>query len=255
MKIKEYLTNIIRKNESLLKFCRKIKFFAEVLLKDFLNFEKISLFIKVFPYTMVGHKRLSSIYKITELVIKEKIPGAFVECGVWKGGCSAVMAFLAGKEGIGRKTWLFDSFEGLPEPTKEDGAFAKSYAQNRIDGKLKKINKCVGPLEAAQKILFSILKLDKKNIVIEKGWFQHILPQAKNKIGEISILRLDADWYESTKYCLDNLYDNVVSGGYIVIDDYDCWEGCKKAIDEFLSKKNIASLKETYKAGAYFRKP
>jgi hypothetical protein len=256
MKIKEYFISIIRKNESLLKFCRKIKFFSEVLLKDRFNREKLSLFIKVYPYTMIGHRRLSDIYEISELVKKENIPGDFVECGVWKGGCAAVMGFVAEKEGLGRKTWLFDSFEGLPQPTKDDGLEAESYAQNKISGKLETINKCVGPLEDAQKILFTILRLDKKNIIIRKGWFQQTLPEAKEEIGKIAILRLDGDWYESTKCCFNILYDNVVSGGHIIVDDYGCWEGCTKATDDFLLERKInRDLVKINKAGAYFKKP
>ena len=82
------------------------------------------------------------------------------------------------------------------------------------------------------------------------------MPQVKSAIGPIAILRLDADWYESTKCALENLYDNVVSGGYIVIDDYMYWEGCRKAVDEFLAKKDFnANLHKIDYKGVYFQKP
>ncbi|MBU4510223.1 TylF/MycF family methyltransferase [bacterium] len=80
--------------------------------------------------------------------------------------------------------------------------------------------------------------IDKKNIKMIKGWFQNTLPEYKNKIGKISLLRIDADWYESTKCCLENLYDNVIDEGFVVIDDYGTCFGAKKALDEFLEKKN-----------------
>ena len=88
----------------------KIKFFPKLLLRDIFNFEKINLFIKVFPYTMIGYKRLSNIYELSKRVVKDRIEGDFAECGVWKGGCSAVMGFVAEKERGGRKTWVFYSF-------------------------------------------------------------------------------------------------------------------------------------------------
>lgn len=234
---------------------KKIKFFAELFLKNIFNFEKISLFIKVFPYTMVGYKRLSNVYELAKLVVENNIKGDFAECGVWKGGCAAVMGFIAEKEAKKRKTWLFDSFEGLPEPTEEDGIVAKGYSENKADGNLKTIDKCVGPMEDVKKVFFNILKLKPENIVIKKGWFQDTLPKAKGEMGKISLLRLDGDWYESTKCCLENMYDNVIMGGYIVIDDYGHWEGARKAIDEFFAAKNIKPelIKIDY-TGVYFKK-
>ncbi len=236
-------------------FIKKIKFYAELLVKNIFNLEKITLFNKVFPYTMVGYKRLSNVYNLSKKVVADKLEGSFVECGVWRGGCSAVAAFIADKEGLGRKTWLFDSFEGLPEPTLEDGALAKTYSESQITGKLKTIDKCVGPIEDVKKILFNVLKLKEKNMVIEKGWFQNTLPRTREKIGKISVLRLDGDWYKSTKVCLENLYENVIMGGYIIVDDYGHWEGAKKAVDEFFSKKSIKPemIKIDY-TGAYFKK-
>lgn len=225
-------------------------------MSDFFDLEKLWLFKKVYPYTMSSYQRLSNVYELSKKIEAENIQGAFVECGVWRGGCAAIMAYMAKKALSLRKTWLFDSFEGLPEPTKEDGAIAKDYAENKVEGNLETINKCVGPLEDVKKIFFQILKIDPKNVVIEKGWFQNTLPIAKAKIGKIAMLRLDGDWYESTKCCLDNLYDNVIVGGYIIIDDYGHWEGAKKALEEFFWHKNIKPdlIKIDY-TGVYFQKP
>ena len=244
---------ILIKNNSLYQ---KIRFWKYITLKDFFSLEKLLLFKKVYPYTMVSYKRLSNVYELAKLVEKQKLKGAFVECGVWKGGCIAVMAFVADRMKSGRKIWLFDSFEGLPEPTKEDGSMAEEYAQNKIGGKLETIEKCVGHIEYVQNIFFEILKIKKENVVIKKGWFQDTLPEAKKEIGPISILRLDGDWYESTKVCLDNLYDNVIFGGYIIIDDYGHWEGSKKALEEFFTKRNISlNLIKIDYTGIYFQKP
>jgi len=234
---------------------QKMRFWKDIVPTDFFDFEKLWLFKKVYPYTMSGYKRLSNVYELSKKIEEEKLEGAFVECGVWKGGCAAIMAYVANESGSLRKIWLFDSFEGLPEPTREDGLVAQNYAGNRTLGRLQTIDKCIGALEDVKKIFFEILKINPENIVIEKGWFQNTLPEAKKKIGQISILRLDGDWYESTKCCLENLYDNVIVGGYIIIDDYGHWEGAKKALEEFFVKGNINPdlIKIDY-TGVYFKK-
>ena len=252
----KFVKKLIKKNRFLTNICRRLLFFKGFFPRDVLNFKKLILFKKVYPYTMVGYKRLSNVYDLSKFIEKEKEEGAFVECGVWRGGCAAVMGFVADRAKSSRKIWLFDSFEGLPEPTEKDGKTAKDYALNRVEGKLETINKCTGTLEDVKEIFFKILKIKPDNIVIKKGWFQNTLPKAKNEIGSIAILRLDGDWYESTKCCLDNLYDNVIREGYIVLDDYGHWEGSRKAIDEFIKKRKInpTLIKIDY-TGVYFQKP
>ena len=256
MKIIGQIKSLIKKNENLLKVYKKIKFVKETPLKDFFNPRKLILFKIIYPYSMVDVKRLSNIYDLAKLVERNRGEGVFAECGVWRGGCAAIMGFVSKRAKSNRKIWLFDSFEGLPEPTAKDGKIAEDYAQNRVGGRLKTINKCVGPIDNVKEIFFNVLKINPDNVVIKKGWFQDTLPKARNEIGPISILRLDGDWYESTKCCLDNLYDNVVRGGYVVVDDYGHWEGCKKAIDDFFAERKIeTSLIKIDYAGVYFKKP
>lgn len=249
------LKSIVKNNEKLYSLYKKIRFVKNISLRDFFNFKKLLLFKKVYPYTMLSWQRLSNAYELARQVEKDNLKGAFIECGVWKGGCAAVMAFVAEKFNGKRKIWLFDSFEGLPEPTEEDGKMAEDYAQKKSGGKLETIDKCVGPMEDVKKLFFEILRINPENVVIEKGWFQDTLPSAKNKIGAISVLRLDGDWYESTKCCLENLYDNVVRGGYVIIDDYGYWEGARRAVDEFFEERKISpALIKIDSAGVYFKK-
>ena len=204
---------------------------------------------------MVPYEGLLNVHELATLIEEKKIPGAFVECGVWKGGCSALMAEAAKKGGEGRLTWMFDSFEGLPQPTEIDGAEAKKMARNRIAGEMKPIGELVGTLENTQTILEKF-KIDRTKVRIVKGWFQDTLPKNRAGIGPIALLRLDGDWHESTRTCLENLFDQVVPGGYIIIDDYGHWEGCKKAVDAFLSARrlNVELIKAGY-AVVYFQKP
>lgn len=205
--------------------------------------KRMMLFIKIYPFTMVGYKRLDNLYTLCKDIIRNVKDGAFVECGTWKGGCGAIMAYLAKKEGAGRETWLFDSFEGLPPSTENDGEEAKKYT-----------GECYSSLDDVNRALDKIGA--KKNTFIVKGWFNDTLPKSKDRIKKISILRLDGDWYQSTKESLEDLYDYVINGGYILLDDYNYWEGSKRAVDEFLNKRGI--LVEIIKVdgyGAYFQKP
>jgi len=208
------------------------------------------------PYTMVGVPRLINALELTHRVEREGTRGAIVECGVFKGGCAGIMAKVSAEAGCSRKVWLFDSFEGLPEPTANDGAKAVEYAAERAGGRLTPIGRCVGPLEDVERLLFALLRVPRAMVVIRKGWFQDTLPVARKEIGEIALLRLDGDWYESTKECLENLYDNVVVGGFVIIDDYGYWDGCRRATDEFLAERGIkARLEHVDDSGVFFRKP
>jgi O-methyltransferase len=232
----EFVKKHLRRSASLREVYRRFRFGKAAVFRDFSNPKKLWLFFRVLPYTMVSYAALANVYELAQQTEKEKLEGAFVECGVWKGGAAGVMARAAQRD---RQIWLFDSFEGLPEPGEKDGARAVEYSGAKSSGKLVPIDKCVGPLEDVQKLLFMILQVEKENVHLEQGWFQDTLPRARQKMGQIALLRLDADWYESTKFALEQLYENVVPGGYIIFDDYGCWEGCKKAVDEFFQKSNI----------------
>ncbi|MEW5805691.1 MAG: TylF/MycF/NovP-related O-methyltransferase [Patescibacteria group bacterium] len=219
------------------------------------NSERRLFFEKIQPYTMVSYKRLSHLWDIVSELERKKIKGNYVECGVWKGGSAAIMAYLAQKHNSDRQIHLFDSFEGMPEPTVIDGERAAIFSGGKTSGKQKAIGKTVGVIEEAKKLFFSELELDKKNIVFHKGWFQSTIPANKELIGKIAVLRIDADWYESVKVCLEELYNQVIPGGYIIFDDYGFWPGCKKAVKEFFQKRKINSrLQKIDISGTFFRK-
>lgn len=229
---------------------------VEISILDLFNFQKIFLFFTVKNYTMVGITKLNNAYHLAKIVSKSNLKGSIVECGCYKGGCLAVMAYML--KDSPRKIYAFDSFEGLPEPTKKDGKKAILYAEKKQSGKLKSINKCVASVKDIKKI-FKKLKLNPKNTRICKGWFQDTIPQNKEDIGEIAILRLDGDWYESERFCLENLYDNIISGGYLILDDYNTWEGSKKALDEFIENNQLeVKLRKVGKqkgGSVYLKKP
>jgi O-methyltransferase len=172
--------------------------------------------------------------------------GSLVECGVWRGGMSAALAEVMGKE---RDIYLFDSFEGLPDATENDGIGALEY-QKKTDA-IDYHDNCKAEIEFAEK---AMQLAGAKNVKFIKGWFEKTLPDYQFT-SPILILRLDGDWYDSTMQCLDNLYDKVVPGGLILIDDYHTWEGCTKAVHDFLSKRNIpARIRESKNGVCYMYK-
>jgi len=145
-----------------------------------------------------------------------------------------------------RDLWLFDSFEGLPEPTKHDVL---------ITGKMSKAGAALGDESLVREVCLSKAKLPPAKVHIVKGWFEDSMPKTLSQIDTIAILHLDCDLYESVTYCLEKLYDKVTEGGIVVVDDYGYFKGCKKAVDEFLQKKNIPTyIVKTKECAVYFRK-
>jgi hypothetical protein len=193
---------------------------------------RIEIVQKVLNHTMVSKKGVELTYNIAYKALE--LDGCFVECGVARGGTSAVMAMIAKNEGKNRKMWMFDSYEGLPLQSDKDGIQKPIRHQNRTASDLAQ-GYCLGTFQEVDHWLFHHLELSRRNVFMIKGWFKDTLPQCKNKVGDIVVLRLDGDWYESTKTCLENLYDNVVKGGFIIIDDYHL-QGCKLAVDEYIEK-------------------
>ena len=194
-------------------------------------------------YTMTSPRRAKLLWDFCRQVIVNEVPGDLVECGVWRGGSAGLMGLALKKfdPHHQRRLHLFDSFEGLPQPGLEDGTAAAEYSGGVNSGDLVSIHQCEAGLTEVRNFIFHELGLPEELVVIHQGWFQNTIPQLGTNPGQIALLRLDGDWYESTKVCLDHLYDRVPAGGIIVLDDYYCWEGCKKATDEFCAARGIVS--------------
>lgn len=203
--------------------------------------EQIQLLRMVRPFTLAAPKRIKSLYRLAWQIEREKIPGDVVECGVYNGGTAAVLARVAMHSRLDRTLWLFDSFEGMPQVTSEDGEAARSY-----------VGKVIGSIDAVRSLLDAV-GADQNRTRIIKGWFEDTFPTAR--IPQIALLNIDADWYESVKLCLKTFYDSVVPGGFISIDDYGHWPGCRKAVDEFLVSHRIsAELHAVDYTARWFRK-
>jgi O-methyltransferase len=153
-------------------------------------------------------------------------PGCLVECGVWRGGMSAGMAEVLGP---GRRSYLFDSFEGLPPADVEkDGARAVAYQADSTHSHY--YNNCRAERAEAEAAMHLAGVTDAQLI---QGWFKTTLPGFVPP-EPIRVLRLDGDWYDSTKVCLEALYPHVAPGGLVLIDDYFAWDGCARAVHEYL---------------------
>jgi Macrocin-O-methyltransferase (TylF) len=184
------------------------------------------LYRKVRAHTMCSNARLRSLHEECKDVVKRGIPGAIVECGCARGGSVALMALTLKDLGERRDLWLFDTFEGLPAPTQNDPDFEIADAFTGT---------CVGTLEDVRS-LFVRLEVE-KNVHMVKGLFQDTLASADT--GPIALLHIDGDWYDSVRVCLEALYDRVTPGGVIQFDDYGYWRGARKAVDEFLQKREL----------------
>jgi len=187
---------------------------------------------RVRPFTMAATESLAELGRQVYAALVCGIPGAFVECGTWRGGSSFLMASILQQAGEhGRKVWMFDSFEGLPPPQEIDGPTAMSYPQQTTT------DNCKASLEEVTQTAVS-LGLESQ-LEMAKGWFDQTLPVHRPRIGPIALLRIDADWHASVRCCLDNLYDQVVDGGLVYLDDYFFWDGCAVAVHEFLGERRL----------------
>jgi O-methyltransferase len=208
----------------------------------------------VMPYSLVGTPGLEATYDAATTVMAAGIPGDFVECGVAQGGCSALMAMVARMDPSRRRMWLFDSFQGIPDPTAEDFGEGKEVTGEHIRPLVR--GSCLGTKSMVESVLFSKFGLSRDSVCLVEGWFQDTLPLYRDRIDQIALLRLDGDWYESTLCCLHNCYDHVSPGGYIIVDDYGSCYGCKKAVHEFLDSRSIqVRLIPDGRGGILFSKP
>jgi hypothetical protein len=192
---------------------------------------------KIRHLTMVPEFALMQLGRIVRSTVSEGIDGAFVECGTWRGGAAFYMADLLARAGDhDRKIWLFDSFEGNPPPDEIDGAAALAYATNTDSPDY--LDNARADVEDVRRNARALGFEARTEIV--KGWFDDTLPARRADIGPIAILRVDCDWYASVRCCLDNLYDQVVEGGYVIFDDYYSYDGCTLAVHEFLAERKVA---------------
>ena len=197
------------------------------------------------PWTMVSPPMYADNIDLARRV--QDIPGDVVECGVWRGGMVAGIASVL--SGQNRTYHLFDSFEGLPEAKDIDGNAAKQWQAAKSDAYY--FDNCKAEQTYAEE---AMAKAGESRFKIYKGWFNETVPGVRVDPG-IALLRLDGDWYESTMVCLEAFYPQVVMGGMILIDDYFIWDGCSRAVHDYLSKtQSTDRIRHTPEGVAYLVK-
>jgi O-methyltransferase len=184
--------------------------------------------------TMVSYERLWTTLMACKFAIEKNIQGDFVECGVWRGGNAMVAAELFKLYGVSKKVWLFDTFKGMTEPTDADvEAGSDTSARQEFERAQRDTHNkwCYASLADVRN---NFLKkgLMSEHIVFVEGDVCQTLDGARIP-DKICVLRLDTDWYESTKKELEVLYPKLSLGGCFIIDDYGYWAGSKKATDEY----------------------
>ncbi len=212
--------------------------------------EFIEILNVVRPYTLLSEERLFSLYSLAKRICQQDIAGNFVECGCYKGGAAALLgAVIQRYSKRPRSLYAFDTFEGMPEPTEFDyhqgiPANSSGFGVGTLKAPIAENIECICKLLEVEEIVIPV-----------KGLFADKLPEYKSEIGNIALLHADGDWYESTMDIFNNLYDNVISNGFIQIDDYGHWEGCRKAIHEFETLKGEKfHLNQIDYTGVWFQK-
>lgn len=198
--------------------------------------------------TMTSDERICALVEAVRYVITRDISGAFVECGVWRGG--SVLTIILTLQALNisnRDIYLYDTFEGMPQPTDKDtsqfaGAAKDIWETNVAEGRAP-----FGDAFSEEYFNFD----DVKATILGSGYPPQHIHFVKGKVettipdiapDKIALLRLDTDWYESTRHELVHLYNRIPSAGVLLIDDYGHWNGCRQAVDEFFARDDIAPV-------------
>jgi len=193
-------------------------------------------------FTMTSRNRMYALYKSVEYIVKNEIPGDIVECGVWKGGSAMLCAMTLAKLGeVDRKIYLYDTYEGMSEPTEKDVSSnnlkAKDQWLESTQGNV--TDWCLASLDEVKEAMHET-GYPKEKLVFIKGKVEDTIPE--NIPDQVSILRLDTDWYESTYHEMKHLYPLLSRGGVLIIDDYGYWKGAREAVDKYIEENNIKIL-------------
>jgi predicted O-methyltransferase YrrM len=176
--------------------------------------------------------------RAAQYVAEYNIPGAVVECGVWRGGVSMAMASRLSMEGQVKDLYLYDTFDGMSEPTENDVAPSGQKAEVLLKNLAKDEQNHIWAFAPLDKVRSNVESVGypAEKIKFVKGKVEDTIPRTIPE--KIALLRLDTDWYESTKHELLHLYPLLVSGGVLILDDYGYWAGARKAVDEFFETLN-----------------
>jgi O-methyltransferase len=195
------------------------------------------------PFTLTSPERIASLCEASRYIVRAQIPGDVVECGVWRGGSMMAVARTLLELGeTSRQLFLYDTFEGMPPPGEKDVTYAGTPAAALMDEARKDDPSsiwCYAPLEAVRKAVLSVGYAPEKAHFIQ-GKVEQTIPRTVPE--RIALLRLDTDWYESTRHELIHLFPRLSRGGVLIIDDYGHWKGARQAVDEYLAESGSRLL-------------
>ncbi|MGH8505192.1 MAG: TylF/MycF/NovP-related O-methyltransferase [Stenotrophobium sp.] len=203
---------------------------------------------RVRPYTMTSALRIEALTGAVRYCLAAEIPGAFAECGVWRGGSVMAMLLTLLEQGVrDRDVYLYDTFEGMTTPTKEDTSAFEEPA-------LKTWQRSGQKGEKAWQGVFNqeiFNEDDVRQALLSTGYPEEHLHFVRGPVEQtipgtlapqLALLRLDTDWYESTRHEMAHMYPRLSRGGVLIVDDYGHWQGCRQAVDEYFSDKGIAPV-------------
>lgn len=194
-----------------------------------------TLYRAVKPYTMCGEDSVYTMASLVDYIEEHDISGDIVECGVWRGGM--MMAAALSLKSYDRHLYLYDTFTGMDKPNEDVDGLRSITIYNDSVLKDGTSSWCRAHLEDVTKNM-GTCGYDHSKIHYIKGRVEDTIP-SKSPRGDIAILRLDTDWYSSTKHELDHLFDKVVVGGAVIIDDYGAWQGSRSATDKFILERGL----------------
>jgi hypothetical protein len=201
-----------------------------------LSAEEQEILAAVSPFTMTSLERRAALINAINYVMDARIPGDIAECGVWRGGSMMIVALvLLARGDTSRSLYLYDTYEGLTAPTDQDRCYDGTRAETMLQ---KNTNGtgiwCKATLEDVRHNLLSTGYPEEKLHFI-KGKVEDTLPATMPQ--QLALLRLDTDWYESTRHELKHLFPRLDPKGILILDDYGNWQGARKAVDEYFSER------------------
>ena len=215
-----------------------------------LTLERIDHYVRGRAVSMLPLARLDNLQACIRTIIDDAVPGDLIETGVWRGGGTIFMrGALAAFGDETRQVFAADSFEGLPEPDAEKYPIEAQSFHGPVIAKA--MNRLKATLEDVRGNFEAYGLLDER-VRFLKGWFKDTLPTAP--IERLSVMRLDGDYYESTRDALVHLYDKLSLGGFVIVDDYgeDAWTYCRRAVDEFREERGIDDPLQAVDAACWY---
>jgi len=223
--------------------------FGEKLHLDALDVHGYFLANSPVAHSLGERAQLDNTQACVEQALADGVPGDLIETGVWQGGQTILMRGVLKAHGVcDRRVFVADSFEGLPEADPEKD-LDDAIALGVLDG----IGRFRVTADAVRENFARYDLLDEQVVVLE-GWFCDTLPQAD--FGCFAVIRLDGDFFDSTRDAIEQLYPRLSPGGYVIVDDYGCPFGCRRAIDEYRAKHGVtAAICRVNRQTVYWRKP